>query len=244
MSKYHPISRRQLLARIGAGIGALLLPESARGKDCAVKIPVYLTIDDGPSQNMRNIVDVLGNKAKATFFLIGQHLADNSSRMNGLESARYAIEHGHDLGNHSYSHPWFSFLTLDKAKDQINKTRELIEKAYAQAGKTAPLFFRFPYGDNGHTSRIKEGKVRHIGSPKQKQELADLLQGMGYSTYNWAIVDYPVLSGVNKPGAVILTHDWPNGLGVRISRKYLASGKFDLQPLPRPAIPQYEVRYL
>ena len=193
---------------------------------------------------MKEIVDVLGDGAKATFFLVGRNLAENSSRMSGMDLAKYALEHGHDLGNHSYTHPWFSYQSIEKAKEQIEKTRELIEKAYAQCGKTAPLFFRFPFGDNGCTYRIKDGKKYPIGSREHKQELAELLQGMGYSTYNWAAVDYPPHYRQMKPGAVVLTHDWPNGLGVKVSQEYVSSGKFNLGYLPRPAVPEYELKHI
>lgn len=164
--------------------------------------------------------------------------------MDGMELARYAVEQGHDLGNHSYSHPWFSFLTLRKAKEQIERTSEIIEKVYAQCNRTAPLFFRFPFGDNGFTSRIKEGKSEPIGSPQHKKELAELLRSTGYSTYNWAAVDYSPNSQFMKPGAVVLTHDWPNGLGVKVSKEYIGLGKFNLASLPRPAAPEYELRYI
>lgn len=235
------LSRRQFLA----GTGTLLLSEqAASADDSASATPIYLTIDDGPTPYMKDIVDVLGDKGKATFFLVGRNLAENSSRMSGMDLARYALEHGHDLGNHSYSHPWFSYHSIEKAKEQIEKTRELIENVYAQCGRTAPLFFRFPFGDNGCTSRIKEGKKYYLGSQEHKRELADLLAGMGYSTYNWEVVDFPSNPRRIKPGAVVLTHDWPTKLGVNVSREYIHSGKFELLLLPRPAIPEYELRHI
>ena len=51
--------------------------------------------------------------------------------------------------------------------------------------KTAPLLFRFPFGDNGSTARIKTENSSHR-SRQHKQELASLLKDMGYSTYYWA----------------------------------------------------------
>ena len=62
---------------------------------------------------MKEIVDVLGDGAKATFFLVGRNLAENSSRMSGMDLAKYALEHGHDLGNHSYTHPGFLIRVLE-----------------------------------------------------------------------------------------------------------------------------------
>ena len=237
------MNRRQLLT----GLSAMLLSESSEKSvygQSNVLTTIYLTIDDGPSPKMKNIVDILGDQAKATFFLIGENMKVNFPTMNGLESAKYAIEHGHEIGNHSYTHPWFSFQSINKAKDQIERTRELIERAYAQCGKTAPLLFRFPFGDNGSTARIKNGKIVPIGSRQHKQELASLLKDMGYSTYYWGVVNYPRSPQSIKPGSVVLTHDWPSGLGVRVSRDYINSNKFNLAALPIPAVPGYEVRYI
>ncbi|MEK6899609.1 MAG: polysaccharide deacetylase family protein [Nanoarchaeota archaeon] len=235
------ISRRQFLV----GTGTMLLSERlARADDATSKIPISLTIDDGPTPYMKDIVDVLGDKGKATFFLVGRNMAENFSRMNGMELAKYAVERGHDLGNHSYNHPWFSDLTPEKAKEEIERTQELIEKAYAQCGKAAPLFFRFPFGDNGNTGYVPKLNQHHQGSMQLKQDLKDMLAGMGYSTYNWAVVDYSPNSPFMKSGAVVLTHDWTNKLGVLVSKDYLALGGFELLSLPITAASQYEVKII
>ena len=223
------------------GTGSLLLEQLAYADNSKLptKIPIYLTIDDGPTPFMKKIVDLLGDTSKATFFLVGKNM-ERTSGSKGMELAKYAVEKGHELGNHSYSHPWFSNLNLLQAQQQVERTRDLIEKVYAQCGRTAPLFFRFPFGDTGRPGKREPGKSE--GNLSYKLELADLLKTMGYSTYYWSAVDYQPFSPLMKAGAVVLTHDWSNGHGVKISREYLTSNRFDLLPLPRPPVPQYEIR--
>ena len=70
------MNRRQLLT----GLSAMLLSESSEKSvygQSNVLTTIYLTIDDGPSPKMKNIVDILGDQAKATFFLIGENMKVN-----------------------------------------------------------------------------------------------------------------------------------------------------------------------
>ncbi len=69
-------------------------------KTCTRGKLIALTFDDGPSAwDFENILDILKqNKVKATFFLIGHFLRKNS------KLSRRAIEEGHNIASHSYSH--------------------------------------------------------------------------------------------------------------------------------------------
>jgi probable sporulation protein (polysaccharide deacetylase family) len=59
----------------------------------------------------------------ATFFLEGNWTKKNP------ELAKMIVSAGHEVGNHSYSHPDMSRLTAAMAREQINKTNEIIEAA-------------------------------------------------------------------------------------------------------------------
>lgn len=104
-----------------------------------------LTIDDVPSNNTKAIVDYLNEKdITAVMFAEGDRL----ERMP--ENAIYALQHGMIIGNHSYSHPNFSSLTIEESREEIEKCEEQLERVYKMAGverKYRP--FRFPYGDKG-----------------------------------------------------------------------------------------------
>lgn len=104
-----------------------------------------LTIDDIASKNTPAIVDYLKEKGiTAVMFGVGQWIEKN------YDEAIYAVKAGMIVGNHSYSHPAFSSLTLEQGIAEIEKNEAVLNKLYQDAGverKYRP--FRFPYGDKG-----------------------------------------------------------------------------------------------
>ena len=108
-------------------------------------IRALLTIDDVSSKNTPAIVDYLcEKKIPAIMFAVGQWASKHPDELI------YALQHGFIVGNHSYSHPNFSALTLDQCKKEIDENEKALDEFYAKAGverKYRP--FRFPYGDKG-----------------------------------------------------------------------------------------------
>src|ERR1700686_5907866 len=69
-----------------------------RGRDDTAL--VALTFDDGPSEDTERILDVLSAyNLRATFFMLGRQVELFP------QVARRVVDEGHDLGNHSSSHP-------------------------------------------------------------------------------------------------------------------------------------------
>ncbi|RPI70337.1 MAG: polysaccharide deacetylase [Desulfobacteraceae bacterium] len=99
---------------------------------------VALTFDDGPNPPYTDkLLTVLRKKeVKATFFVMGAQLEKFSSL--GKEMVR----EGHELGNHSYSHPRMIFKSPRFIRSEIEKTDQLIR----QAGYAGEIHFRSPYG--------------------------------------------------------------------------------------------------
>ena len=108
-----------------------------------------LTIDDFPSKNTTAIVDFLKEKnIKAIFFATGKNVE------NFYEEALYVVKNGMIVGNHSYSHPECSKISLEEAINDIEKCEDILNKLYQDAGverKFRP--FRFPYGDKGGANK-------------------------------------------------------------------------------------------
>jgi len=134
----------------------------------------WLTIDDAPTEDFTRRVDELDARGiRAIWFCLGELLERYP------EQAAYAVRKGHILGNHSYSHPAFSKLSLDEAREQIERTERLIDDIYGRAGATRPVrLFRFPFLDDGG-----DGK---------RDALQSLLRGLGFEpagfpgiTYEW-----------------------------------------------------------
>lgn len=108
-------------------------------------IKALLTIDDVSSKNTPAIVDYLTEKnIPVIMFCVGQWAEGHPDELI------YALKHGIIVGNHSYTHPQFSSISIDECKKEIDKNEEVLDSFYAKAGverKYRP--FRFPYGDKG-----------------------------------------------------------------------------------------------
>ena len=105
----------------------------------------YLTIDDSPGKYFTSKVDYLkARKIPAIFFCIGNLIEQRKSEVVD------AIHKGYIIANHSYTHPHFSKISIEKAKEEISKTDALINEIYALAKvERKHKWFRFPYGDKG-----------------------------------------------------------------------------------------------
>ncbi len=112
----------------------------------------YLTIDDAPTEDLRERIDFLDSKGiKAIWFCQGDKLEEFP------DEAVYAIKKGHVIGNHSYDHADFSKISLDEAREQIEKTDRIIDSAYARANASRPIkIFRFPFCNIGSKKKYQK----------------------------------------------------------------------------------------
>ena len=115
-----------------------------------------LTIDDFSSKNTPAIVDYLKEKGiKIIFFAEGRKVE------RFYEEAKYALKNGMIIGNHSYSHPAFSSITLEEGIADIEKCEDVLNKLYADCGvERVYRPFRFPFGDKGGAN--KEGLQKYL----------------------------------------------------------------------------------
>lgn len=104
-----------------------------------------LTIDDIASKNTPAIVDYLNEKRiKAILFATGQNVE------RYYEEALFAVKNGMIVGNHSYSHPAFSSLSMKECMEEIEKCEIVLERLYKDSGVERVFRpFRFPYGNKG-----------------------------------------------------------------------------------------------
>ena len=102
---------------------------------------IYFTIDDSPSEHMIEKVDFLyERKIPACFFCRGELLAENKP------GVVYAIKQGFAVGNHSYSHPFFSETENETFFNEILQTEKLIDECYQLAGcPRLGKFIRLPF---------------------------------------------------------------------------------------------------
>jgi peptidoglycan-N-acetylglucosamine deacetylase len=153
---------------------------------------IAMTFDDGPSSaNTPRLLEILKQRnIRATFFLIGQNAASNP------DIVRRILADGHEIGNHSWTHPQLSKLSDDRVTTEIIKTQDAIKEA---SGFT-PTLLRPPYG--AITARQREWIESQFG-------LSIILWSV--DPFDWkrpgaSVITQRILSQV-RPGGIILSHD-------------------------------------
>jgi nucleoside-diphosphate-sugar epimerase/peptidoglycan/xylan/chitin deacetylase (PgdA/CDA1 family) len=99
---------------------------------------IAITVDDGPDPVYTpQILDILrDHDAKATFFVVGgaaEQYPDLVKRMQ---------KEGHEVGSHSYSHPYFNQLSWSGAAQEITMTRWVLDRILGERCR----LFRPPHG--------------------------------------------------------------------------------------------------
>ncbi len=151
---------------------------------------IALTFDDGPGPYTAHLLDVLDQYgAKATFFLIGSKVSSQANVVRSIHAR------GHQLGNHSWSHPELPKLPVDQIAGEIDRTNDAIK----QATGVTPSILRPPYGAvNGVV--LEQLRLRGMSSILWSVDTRD------WADRNSEIVCSRAVAGA-RPGAIILMHD-------------------------------------
>lgn len=151
---------------------------------------IALTFDDGPGPHTAHLLDILDQYgAKATFFLIGSKVSSQANIVRSIHAR------GHQLGNHSWSHPELPKLPVDQIAGEIDRTNDAIK----QATGVTPAILRPPYGAvNGVV--LEQLRLRGMSSILWSVDTRD------WADRNSDIVCSRAVAGA-RPGAVILMHD-------------------------------------
>ncbi|MBE5897563.1 MAG: polysaccharide deacetylase [Lachnospiraceae bacterium] len=109
-------------------------------------LKVYLTFDDGPSENTNEILDILDDYGvKATFFVVGKPEEEYKGIYQRI------VNEGHTIGMHSYSHKYSEiYSSLDAFKNDFEQIQNLI---YDTTGVES-VYYRFPGGSSNKVSNI------------------------------------------------------------------------------------------
>ena len=107
---------------------------------------VYLTFDDGPSENTEEILDILDEyDVKATFFVCGHDDEET------IPLYKEILDRGHTIGLHSYSHNYSSIYDSLKAfQKDFYKIQDFVKDC---TGETITLY-RFPGGSSNTVSNV------------------------------------------------------------------------------------------
>ena len=153
---------------------------------------IAMTFDDGPhATNTPKLLEMAAKRhIKLTFFVLGQCVEQNP------EVLRREVAEGHEIGNHSWSHPNLAKLSDDAVRNQLQRTEDVILKTTG----VKPKLMRPPYGELTKRQRIW---VNH---------------DFGYKVILWDVdpLDWKRpgpdvvarrIIAATRPGSIILSHD-------------------------------------
>lgn len=122
------------------------------------------------AEDTMQLIEILKKyDVKATFFVVGSWVDEFPDAVKALSDA------GHEIMNHSNSHPHMTQISKEKMKEEIEKCNE---KIAAITGKT-PHLFRAPYGD-------------------YNDEVVQTVRDCGSYTIQWSIESYETKVKVRK----------------------------------------------
>jgi peptidoglycan-N-acetylglucosamine deacetylase len=157
---------------------------------------IALTFDDGPSPQLTpKLLDLLAARhIKATFFVIGENVAAHP------EIVARAVREGHEIGNHSWSHPVLGKMSDAAVRLQLQKTDDAIRNATG----VRPTLLRPPYGSL--TARQKRWITKEFG---YKIVLWDV-DPLDWKNPGPMVVCNRILK-MTRPGSIVLSHDIHRG---------------------------------
>ncbi|MFC4005903.1 polysaccharide deacetylase family protein [Nonomuraea purpurea] len=146
-----------------------------------------LTFDDGPGPYTDKLLRTLAaHHARATFFVIGQNVVAHRGVL------RRTAEAGHEIGNHTWSHPDLTRLSPARVRSQLTRT----DRAIKSVTGTVPTLVRPPYGALNKSVRKQTRRPLVLWS----------VDTLDWLRRNSARVARSARKSV-RPGSVILFHD-------------------------------------
>ena len=158
---------------------------------------VALTFDDGPCvKNTTEILEILKeHDIKATFFIVGENADKNP------EIVKMIHKDGHEIGNHTYTHPNLRTIPQDEIEEEISKCSRSLKNITG----SSPILFRPPGGylNNNIVNYLEENNMKTI------------LWSWRQDTLDWKCppandIINTVLSNI-RDGDIILFHDFIPG---------------------------------
>lgn len=163
---------------------------------------VVLTFDDGPDPVYTpQILDILKKeKVPAAFFVVGIEAETN------LPLLRRIYREGHEIGNHTFTHPNIAAVSADRAATEMETTRLLIE---AVTGHSTVLF-RAPYNADAEPSTDVELRPVALSKQQHYYTVGESIDPEDWETpinadtiYNRVVRQYEA----NPDKGIILLHD-------------------------------------
>lgn len=152
---------------------------------------VAFTFDDGPHPKVTpRILQTLSNyNIKATFFMLGSQVEKYP------DLAKQVADYGHEIGNHTYSHPNLKKLTTEEMAAEIRRTDEIITLTTG----IKPTLFRPPYG-------IYTDEVLHYTEEHGYSTILWSVDSLDWKSRNASAI-HRMITQHTTNGSIILMHD-------------------------------------
>lgn len=170
---------------------------------------VAITIDDGAGAELinRTLHYLREHDVRATFFPMGSWVDLEP------ELWRRAVEEGHELGNHTYSHAFLTTISEDRIREELNRWQQSVDEALGYSYRT--LFFR-PPGMDGFTSTGSSSTKRFQEIIAQKGMFpilwdVELVYALRNEVATPSRITEHVLENA-RGGSIVLLHFTPNDI--------------------------------
>jgi peptidoglycan/xylan/chitin deacetylase (PgdA/CDA1 family) len=182
-------------ALVAAGYHTMSPQSQLYGKTFVREAPptrrLALTFDDGPSDpaTLRLLEVLARHQVRASFFMIGKHVADLP------EIARAVAQAGHEVANHTFTHPVLSLHSQASVRSEIESCERILDQTIGPHS----CLFRPPYGAR-RPAVLRQ--VRNRGLTPVMWSVA----GKDWKTQSAATIEANVCRNIHG-GDVILLHD-------------------------------------
>jgi len=192
---------------------------------------VYLTFDDGPSENTSRVLDILKERnIKATFFLVGENVEKHP------EIARRIVEEGHTVGVHCYSH---DYKDLYRSVESFMEDFEQAHRAIYEATGVETVLFRFPggsinsYNDKVYAKIIKEMTKRGYIYYDWNASLEDAVTGAEPTQ----LLANGIRTTLGRKKVILLAHDVVYNTGAILEELLDSFPEYEMRPLSEDVEP-------
>lgn len=192
-------------------VSADIVSKMIKGKYNEDEKNVFLTFDDGPSQNTAAILNILKREGvHATFFVVGKNVEDGNEHL-----VKQAFQEGNAIGNHTYSHNYKYIYPKNSVNvgnfiNEVEKTNTCLERVLGDNFHTNVI--RMPggyvsrkYYNDPHIPDLKIG-LKNIGvvSIDWNAENGDA-KGKNYSAQQ--LINYTIKESRGINNVIVLMHD-------------------------------------
>ncbi|MGW1728684.1 polysaccharide deacetylase family protein [Streptomyces sp. NPDC002306] len=156
--------------------------------DCRKKKCIALTFDGNPGEPTARLMDFLEQyRAPSTFFLEGARIREYP------EVVRRIAGDGHEIGNHTWTHPRLTEISDEQIRDELARTGQAISRLTG----SRPMLMRPPQGRT-------DDRVSKISREMGLAQVLWTVTAKDYQTADSMLIAKRILDGADRDGIVLL----------------------------------------